>query len=370
MKIDFGTIDRTQFRVDEQILNGNIVYLIQPQNIGIQWTQENKIFRSSVWDFDGNLVSAGFPKFTNWGEKPEQFPVPETLKGATVMEKLDGSLLIVTRWKGHLILRTRGTVDASKLDNGFELEAFKTVAKSLIDTWDKNAGQTWGVSFLFEWLSPNQKIILNYGDQPQFALVGAVEHLTYDIWPQAALDIVAKQHNLIRPPSYTFSDVSDLLNQVELWKGKEGVCVYSYNNQLGPMIHKVKGAWYLVLHRMKETLSSFEKVVDVWYEQGEPSYQEFEKFIVDQFDFELWQQIRGESSHICDANKQVQKIINGFQVFVNQVLSHLGTRKEQAEKVLSSYGQTNRASFVFKILDGKELSKEDKKKLLWQVLKK
>ena len=43
--------------------------------------------------------------------------------------------------------------------------------------------------------------------------------------------------------------------------------------------------------------------------------------------------------------------------------------KEQAEQVLSSYSVTNRAAFVFKLLDGKSLGKEEYKKLLFQVLK-
>jgi len=76
--------------VHDHILNGEVIHLVQPQHIGCSWTQENKHLRSSVWDSQGNLVSAGFPKFVNWGEKPDQFPVPSSLNGCVVMEKLDG----------------------------------------------------------------------------------------------------------------------------------------------------------------------------------------------------------------------------------------------------------------------------------------
>jgi hypothetical protein len=47
----------------------------------------------------------------------------------------------------------------------------------------------------------------------------------------------------------------------------------------------------------------------------------------------------------------------------------LPSRKEQAQLVISSYGETNRAAFVFKLLDGKSLGKEEYKKLLFQILK-
>src|SRR6185369_1034556 len=126
MKVDLTRVDNDQFMLHEHIVNGEMVTLIQPQHIGCKWDQSNKHFRSSVWNSYGELVSAGFPKFTNWGEKPEQFPVPTSLRGCTVTEKLDGSLLIVSKYKGQFILRTRGTVDASTLDNGAELELFRS----------------------------------------------------------------------------------------------------------------------------------------------------------------------------------------------------------------------------------------------------
>jgi hypothetical protein len=163
------------------------------------------------------------------------------------------------------------------------------------------------------------------------------------------------------------------LTHVEQWKGKEGVVIYSKHGQ---MLHKAKGMWYLALHRMKEALASFDKVVDVWYEHGEPSYQDFEDAITMQFDYELWSQIRGEVSRICDGAKDVQRIIDGMQKFVNDSILPLGDPKDKkargpmARLVVSSYGITNRANFVFKLMDGKGLDSEDRKKLLYQVLKK
>ncbi len=374
MKIDLNAIDQTQFMVHAHIAHGETLYLVQPNHIGAKFTQENKIFRSSVWNDQGELVSAGFPKFTNWGENPDNFPVPKSLKDCSITEKLDGSLLIVSKYKGQYILRTRGTVDAHKLDNGHELEIFeekylpKLKALMSPDIINSPEGpETWPCSWLFEWVSPEQRIILNYGEQPEWYLIGIVDHKDYSLKPQTLLDSIAVDHGLKRPVSYTFPSVEDLMKDVETWKGKEGVVVYSGNGQV---LHKVKGAWYLALHRMKEALASIDKVVDVWFEQGQPTYPEFEKFIVDRFDWELWTQVRGDVSRICDAYKNVEEILAGMTKFVNETLKPLPTRKDQAIKVIQSYGQTNRASFVFKLLDGKMLDAEDRKKLLYQCLKK
>ena len=123
MKLDIQKIDRTQFMVHHfHSLNGEIVHLIQPKNIGTKWTQDNKHMRSVVVNYEGEVISASFPKFTNYGENHEHFPVPNSLKHCTVVEKLDGSTLIVSKYNGQYILRTRGTVDASTMANGFELD--------------------------------------------------------------------------------------------------------------------------------------------------------------------------------------------------------------------------------------------------------
>ena len=362
MKIDIQKVDLTQFMVHEHSLNGEIVHLIQPQHMGTQWRQDNKHMRSVVVNYAGEVISAGFPKFTNWGENPDHFPVPNSLKHCTVVEKLDGSLLIVSKYNGQYILRTRGTVDASTLANGHELEIFKnTILSKLADNND-----TWDYSVLFEWLSPINKIVLNYGDEPSWRLIGFINHINYSLAQQDMLDAMAKKYGFDRPPTYTFSSIEDLLKDVDQWRGKEGVVVYSKNDQ---MLHKVKGAWYLALHHMKSELSNIEKVIDVWLEQGMPDYQTFYNYIFTTFDYELAEQCRGMISRIVDAKKEVDKIVWGMNLFVNTRLRLLSTRKEQAEQVISAYGNTNRASFLFKLLDGKSLGKEEYKKLLFQVLK-
>lgn len=369
MKINLNEIDRTQFMVHEHLVNGEVLSLVQPCHIGCHWNQDNKHFRSSVWNFDGELVSAGFPKFTNWGENPDNFPVPKSLSGATVMEKLDGSLLIVSKYKGEFILRTRGTVGAAALSNGYELEIFKQDYPNVFSY--QPDFETWPFSLLFEWVSPVQRIVLNYGDEPDWYLVGGIYHdgvqnRPYNLFQQDWLDALAKGFGCKRPKTYTFNTVTDLMNVVDSWKGQEGVCVYANDGQ---SIYKIKSAWYLMLHHMKSELSSLEKVLDVWIGLNKPEYNTFYDYIASQFDFELANQCRGHISNICDAWKEVAKIETSFRAFVTNELSRYPTRKLQAVVTIQSYGQTNRASYIFKLLDGKQLADDDFKKLMWQVLK-
>jgi hypothetical protein len=158
------------------VLNNETVWLIQPCHIGVKWTQANKHLRSVVVNEDGEIVSMGFSKFTNYGENPEHFPTPDSLKGCVCMEKIDGSLLIVSKYKGKFILRTRGTVDASKLDNGYELEYFKQKYVKVFEFFSEF--EYWNFSLLFEWTTPNNRIVIRYGDEPEFSLVGGINHDT------------------------------------------------------------------------------------------------------------------------------------------------------------------------------------------------
>jgi hypothetical protein len=318
--------------------------------------------RSVVVNYAGEVISAGFPKFTNYGENPDHFPVPNSLKNATVVEKLDGSLLIVSKYNGQYILRTRGTVDASTMANGFELELFKsTILSKLQDNND-----TWNYSIIWEWLSPINKIVLSYGDEPMWKLIGFINHINYSLAQQDMLDAMAKKYDLLRPEIYTFNDITDMLQIVDKWQDKEGVCLYSKNGQT---IHKIKAAIYLIKHRFKSE-ATLENTLDLYFSYDKPSYQEFESKLTETFDYECFEMVRGYASQVCDASKEVNKIVDGFKSFIDNQLKSLSTRKEQAQKVISSYSESNRASMIFSLLDGKSLTADQQKKLFWQVLKK
>ena len=374
MKINLEKdIDFESFMAHDHFIGGEVVTLVQPKHIGAKWKKDNLHFRSSLWNHEGELISAGFCKFFNWSEQPDISPVPQSLKNCTVVEKLDGSLLIVSKYKGKYILRTRGTVDAYTMDNGHELNEFEfnlifidSLIKDLQGIDPDHELDTWPVSILFEWVSPINKIVINYGDKADWYLVGMVNHANYKLASQELLDEFAKKISVKRPATYTFTDVNDLLQNVEQWKDKEGVVIYSNDGQ---MLHKVKGAWYLALHHMKSELSNVEKVMDVWLEQQMPDYNTFYSYIVTSFDYELAEQCRGHISNLCDGRKEVDKIIDHMRGFINSKVRTLPTRKEQAVTILNSYGETNRSGYLFKLLDNKPLEKDDYKKLLFQVLK-
>jgi hypothetical protein len=371
MKIDLQSIDRESFMVHQHFVGEHECFLVQPIHIGATWNKENLIYRSSLWDKDGNPVSLSFKKFFNWDEKPDIFPAPSNLTGAKLMEKLDGSTLIFSRYKGQTVIRTRGTVDARKQANGHEIDyllqkypKFATMLEQA-DTYDQ--------SFICEWLSPTNRIVLNYGDEPDMKLIAVINHVDYTLVSQSVLDVYAESWDLPRPRTFSYNSVEEMKSAVEVLQDQEGLCVYYGNEQ---QIRKVKAATYLFLHRAKSEISSVDKVIDVYIDwfmprhtlSHEPTgYVEFFEYLTEKFDFEIATMAQGHSSRICDAMKEVHKIMTALFEFASARMNI--PRNIAAKEVLQAYGSTGRSSIIFKMLDRKTIGANDWRKLLYQCLK-
>jgi hypothetical protein len=369
MKIDLQSIDKESFMVHQHFVGEHECFLVQPKNIGATWNKENLIYRSSLWDKDGNPVSLSFKKFFNWDEKPDIFPAPSDLKNAKLMEKLDGSTLIFSRYKGQTVIRTRGTVDARKQANGHEIDYLCEKYKKFIVYLEML--ETSNESFVLEWLSPTNRIVLNYGDEPDMVLTAIINHGNYSLMRQSQLDYFASDIGLRRPRTFSYNSVEEMKSAVEVLKDQEGLCVYYGNEQ---QIRKVKAATYLMLHRLKSEVSNIENVIDAYLSYKDvlcdhyPSYDEFFEYLSKTYDYEIAIMARGHISKIVDAMREVFEIMGAMTQFAKKLESF--SRKDQAAKVLQAYGQTNRASYVFAILDKKSFDKDKIKKLLFQVLKK
>ncbi len=221
---------------------GEEYYWIWPRMEGVKWTQENIIFRSSIWrKKDLTLVSGGFKKFFNWHQEPNiDPPVTRLNNHVEVIEKIDGSCLIASKINGQLLLRTR-RAQATRHENYEELEQLALDNPKAFDN-DMINGED--VSLLYEWTTPSNEIVLKY-PKPGLTLIGAVYHSDYTYAPQWQLDAWAKEWNLPRPKVYTFKDLETLGTEVTAWEGKEGVCIY-YGN--GQRIRKWKSDWYNKVH--------------------------------------------------------------------------------------------------------------------------
>jgi len=364
MKINLEKLDLNNFKLKNGCLNGRVVQLIVPVEFNCKWTKQNLHFRSVIVDYDGNILSRGFNKFFNAGESSDLYPNPEKHKDWVLTNKEDGSLMICDYIYDSLNVRTRGTISYKDHENtdDFDCVIEKYNISSLVKKYEE-------YSILFEIYSPNNVIVLKPYDKPEIVLLGAIDKETgiyYPFYTSLGKEIQSVISCKVPEVFKLSGNILDIIENIKVWKNKEGV-VLNYNDSQNQI--KIKSQWYLALHHMKSELSNIEKVLDVWLEQGMPDYTTFYNYIVTTFDFELAEQAKSTISRIVDAKKEVNKIVDGMNNFVNNRLCSLPSRKEQAQLVISSYGETNRAAFVFKILDGKSLGKEEYKKLLFQILK-
>lgn len=364
MKIDISTIDNSSFRIKEGILSGQLVRLITPVDFNCKWTSETLHFRSLMLDYEYNVISCGLNKFFNLGEKEDLYPNPNKFKDLIFSSKEDGSLLVCDLIFGQLNVRTRGTFSYKDHKNisDFEYVINKYDISGLTIKYPD-------YSILFEIYSPNNVIVLNPYSTPEIVFLGAVSKVDNTFYP--FYTPLGKEIQFIckcKIPEIfpMIGNTLEIAAKIKLWEKKEGV-VLIYNN--GKNMLKMKSDWYLLRHRMKSELNSIENVMDLWIAHGYPSYINFYNEVLVSFDYEIAEQSKSHISNICDAYKEVNKIVAHMEKFVLPLKAL--PRKDAALAIISSYGgeSNNRAGFCFKLLDGKTLGGDDIKKLLFQVLK-
>lgn len=334
-------------------------WLIYPSEVGLKWTQENKIFRSSIWSLDGELLSAGFPKFTNLGENPENFPIPISLDNSKIISKEDGTLMIVDFYNNQLNLRTRGTVSYKTLDNfrdfDFVLNKYPEIRKLAKDVQEK----TW----LFELVTPNQKIVLNYGSEPDCFLIGAINKEDYSMTNQRVLDGFADLRFLKRPAYYSFSDLDLLISFFKDAVKIEGCCIYSNKDQ---DIHKLKTDYYLRLHRLKSSFRSFKFILEWYVYAGCPAFDLAHNIISNTIDFEIAEDIKSDLLKLSSAAQEMNLLINKLNLFINSIREL--DRKSQAILIIENYKSFSGVAFT--LLDNKEINDKQKIKILNDIIEK
>jgi hypothetical protein len=339
------------FRVNSVIVGGEACFLICLHDpSAVVWTPDNLKFRSSLWNSKGELISASFPKFFNWDEQPHLDPAPKSIDGiTTIMEKLDGSTLIVSKYKGHLIVRTRGTTDASVLDkNGFEIEILK---KKYPKAFDFGNMDTSGHTRIFEWVSPRNRIVIPY-EECDIYLTAIISHDDYSLNEQMILDNVAEAFEVKRPKRFVFSSLIQLKNTVANFIGVEGVCCYYNNDQ---SIRKLKGDEYLIRHKAKEKFQTIRSLLDFFVLENQPHLEVFLDKIEKEADYEVASKCVDDANCLIDSMTLVTEWMWNAQLFVEMVRIDTDTQKEAAAEITSRYPDKTFQGLAFMLYQNKAI---------------
>lgn len=343
--------DKEQFNFKEVVVAEDACWLITPKDMGTDWTDENARFRSCIVRQEDNFViSQGFGKFTNFGEKPDFQPWDNDWK-FEARHKLDGSLLIVSRYKGEWILRTRGTVDARSLPNGHEIDGLmQKYALFFNDKLSQNIAENIGGSFLFEWTTPTNIIVLREHDTPTLTLLGIVTHDKCEYISQSDVDDFnfGVDNIFERPKKYEYNSIAECIADVEAWEGKEGVVLYN-----GQTLKKIKSELYKEAHKIMTGMTTIGHFVDFFLASPKfNTYEGFFKYVENTFDFELADKSKLHIEKIANGWAQVEVKAEKVKLVVEQVREGF-SRKEQAQQ-FQLHWKDWRLPFAFNLLDNKE----------------
>jgi hypothetical protein len=324
-------------------------YLITPE-IDAKWNSNNLFYRSLITDKEGNVLSSGWPKFFNYGEKPECYPKLEDYDDWRFVDKVDGSLVICDYVNEQFSMRTRGTVSYKTLPNAKDFELLPEKHPKVVEFLKENPHLT----LLFEIVTPNNVIVVR-PKEIEFYLLGAInKNGMVVVSNQDLTDIWRKIGPISMPQTYqfdNFSDLSKIYQHIKNWRGKEGI-VISYNNNQNRI--KLKSDWYCFIHRVKSQLNSTDNLIDFYIEKEMPSLEDFYKIIETEFDYEIAIQLKDEMEKICDAGEKAKKYIDNLLEMIHDIRK-VETRKEQAEMIKRNCGDNS--GYAFSILDNKEITK-------------
>lgn len=252
-----------QFNYKDGIIAGDECVLVSPLNsVGTKWDESNKHYRSVIIrKSDGRVISRGFSRFCNWGETPT-FEPWNTEWEFEVRVKIDGSLILASYHKNELILRTRNTFDCRIHETG---EEFAGLLEKYSDVFNNAFINSEEYTILLEHTTPNRIIVIRESDEPELVLLGIIENATGVLVSQATCDRLATGWGIGRPKKFHYSSVQECLDDVKLWRDKEGVVLYHEPTQT---LKKAKADLYLKYHKIRSGFNSISNLIDWFFDNN------------------------------------------------------------------------------------------------------
>lgn len=313
------------------------------------WDDLTRLCRGLVTDGEGNVISRPFPKFFNWGE-PEA-PGPEITAGPFwAYDKMDGSLIVVGNRDGKAVVSTKGSFTTWHSEK----------AREMLEGWAPVPGST----AIFEFLHPDNRIVVDYGGATELVLLGAVanedgcDHFT----PEQYSDESGWYGRLVAPQAFRLQAILETVANPENGPNREGF-VLLWPNPDGPSPRvKVKFAQYMQLHHQLSRLSN----VAVWEALSTGTLEALLEVVPD----EMYGQVRECANGLIAEHGYVKGMAT--DAAKRATLLH-DERSQQAQYILNQ--RTCDSALVFAALDNKSLDKrvwakiKPKRDTSWTFLK-
>lgn len=205
----------------------------------------------------GTILAHPYNKFWNLGES---LAAPIDWPTARVLEKLDGSLLILFHHGGEWCVASSGTPRAG----GSYGEEARTFREAFWETWNA-LGMSFPQDleqhcFMFEFCADSHRIVCKH-DKPRIVLHGARDLVSGIEWSLEHLGLYAEQFNweLVRSyPIASAADATAAADELDPIETEGYVVVDAAFNRV-----KIKSPRYVALHHMKGKATP-RRAIELW----------------------------------------------------------------------------------------------------------
>lgn len=212
----------------------------------------------------GKILARPLHKFFNVNERPEtQESVIDWGRPHVVTEKLDGSMIHPILVNGQVRFCTRmGITDVAQACEGNR-------ATEAVAGWCSDLLRT-NVTPIFEWVSPQNRIVLNYMDD-RLVLLALRDNISGQYLRGVRAETTGRDRGLFDCPNVLASDAygdwRGLARHIEGLTEQEGYVVWFVDGK-EPQAVKVKAPWYVTRHRALDGLRFEHHVVRLILDNG------------------------------------------------------------------------------------------------------
>ena len=298
--------------------------------------------RGMLFHKDGSIMARRLHKFFNIGERDEtQFGAIDFTQPHVILEKLDGSMVTGVFTDGGLRLGTKmGITEVS-----MQAEEF-VATRPQYEQFIRWADQSCGYTLIFEWCSRKQQIVIDYPED-RLVLIAArhKENGAYASlqWLQEYGDMFEVE--VVKTYEGSAQSMAHLMDETRDAEGIEG---YIIRFDDGHML-KVKGEWYLRIHKTKDNLLHEKNIIELLVEEKMDDAKAFmlddDRKRVEEFETDFW--------------IGVAQVIKSYDQYYDTVVAHGLDRKRYALEWMPTIKAQDQFApgIVFGKFDGRDTRK-------------
>jgi RNA ligase len=295
--------------------------------------------RGLLFDRAGNILSRRLHKFFNVNEREETLArAIDFTQPHSILEKLDGSMVTPIQVDAHIRWATKmGITDVS-------MNAEVYVSRNIHYQEFADYIMSFDATPIFEWCSTKNRIVVEY-PHDRLVLLAIRDNVSGDYKSYESMCNLASQYGVevVKAYSGNASSMQQLLDTTKELQGAEGYIIRFDN---GHMV-KVKGEWYVRIHKVKDSLSQEKNIIDLLVNDKiddiKPHMLDSDRQSLEHFETSFWSGI----------NTQVEN----YQRYFSMVISSGLDRKAYAQNWMPTIikQDPHAPSIVFGCFDGRDI---------------